>query len=128
MSLRMLSLIPSLAAAASAAIDSDHFKVVPSDRFSPQLLLFAFSFFLQAGLLGCEAVLSSMALMQASSMAAPPKKMMTPLGHGPPQREGPDRGPQSHMILPSGMSCPPLVRIHWKWNWGCCVYFLPCKI
>ncbi|TNN81320.1 Zinc finger protein 740 [Liparis tanakae] len=65
-----------------------------------------------AGLLGCEAVLSSMALMQASSMAAPPKKMMAPLGHGPPQREGPDRAPQSHMILPSGMSCPPLVRTH----------------
>ncbi|XP_068598539.1 zinc finger protein 740-like [Brachionichthys hirsutus] len=62
-----------------------------------------------AGLLGCEAVLSSMALMQASTMAAPPKKMMAPLGHGPPQREGPDRGPQSHMILPSGMSCPPLL-------------------
>uniref|UniRef100_A0A8D3DBM9 C2H2-type domain-containing protein n=1 Tax=Scophthalmus maximus TaxID=52904 RepID=A0A8D3DBM9_SCOMX len=62
-----------------------------------------------AGLLGCEAVLSSMALMQASSMAAPPKKMMAPLGHGPPQRDGPDRGPQSHMILPSGMSCPPLL-------------------
>uniref|UniRef100_H3CLQ7 C2H2-type domain-containing protein n=1 Tax=Tetraodon nigroviridis TaxID=99883 RepID=H3CLQ7_TETNG len=50
-----------------------------------------------------------MALMQASSMAAPPKKMMAPLGHGPPQREGPDRAPQSHMILPSGMSCPPLL-------------------
>ncbi|KAL3058442.1 hypothetical protein OYC64_010577 [Pagothenia borchgrevinki] len=63
-----------------------------------------------AGLLGCEAVLSSMALMQASSMAAPPKKMMAPLGHGLPQREAPDRAPQSHMILPSGMSCPPLVR------------------
>ncbi|KAM9859579.1 uncharacterized protein ACBR49_011348 isoform 4-T4 [Aulostomus maculatus] len=62
-----------------------------------------------AGLLGCEAVLSSMALMQASTMAAPPKKMMAPLGHGPPQREGPDRAPQSHMILPSGMSCPPLL-------------------
>uniref|UniRef100_A0A8C6SFD8 Zinc finger protein 740 n=1 Tax=Neogobius melanostomus TaxID=47308 RepID=A0A8C6SFD8_9GOBI len=62
-----------------------------------------------AGLLGCEAVLSSMALMQASTMAAPPKKMMTPLGHGPPPREGPDRPPQSHMILPSGMSCPPLL-------------------
>lgn len=62
-----------------------------------------------AGLLGCEAVLSSMALMQASSMAAPPKKMMAPLGHAPPQREGPDRAPQSHMILPSGMSCPPLL-------------------
>ncbi|XP_070967129.1 zinc finger protein 740-like isoform X49 [Salvelinus alpinus] len=63
-----------------------------------------------AGLLGCEAVLSSMALMQASSMAGPPKKMMAPLGHGPPpQRDGLDRGPQSHMILPSGMSCPPLL-------------------
>ncbi|MEQ2250374.1 hypothetical protein ILYODFUR_000071 [Ilyodon furcidens] len=64
---------------------------------------------MQAGLLGCEAVLSSMALMQASTMAAPPKKMMAPLGHAPPQREGPDRAPQSHMILPSGMSCPPLL-------------------
>lgn len=84
------------------------------------ILLYVFS--LQAGLLGCEAVLSSMALMQASSMAAPPKKMMAPLGHGPPQREGPDRGPQSHMILPSGMSCPPLVRTHLgnaEWEWGC---------
>lgn len=47
-------------------------------------------------------------------MAAPPKKMMAPLGHAPPQREGPDRTPQSHMILPSGMSCPPLVRTHTK--------------
>lgn len=74
------------------------------------MLLFILLFFsLQAGLLGCEAVLSSMALMQASTMAAPPKKMMSPLGHTPPQREGPDRAPQSHMILPSGMSCPPLV-------------------
>uniref|UniRef100_A0A3B3RTR9 Zinc finger protein 740 n=1 Tax=Paramormyrops kingsleyae TaxID=1676925 RepID=A0A3B3RTR9_9TELE len=59
-----------------------------------------------AGLLGCEAVLSSMALMQASSMAGQ-KKMMSPLGHG--QRESPERAPQSHMILPSGMSCPPLL-------------------
>ncbi|KAL4655570.1 zinc finger protein 2-like isoform X1 [Arapaima gigas] len=59
-----------------------------------------------AGLLGCEAVLSSMALMQASSIATP-KKMMSPLGHG--QRDSPERGPQSHMILPSGMSCPPLL-------------------
>uniref|UniRef100_A0A3B3UMX0 Zinc finger protein 740a n=1 Tax=Poecilia latipinna TaxID=48699 RepID=A0A3B3UMX0_9TELE len=50
-----------------------------------------------------------MALMQASTMAAPPKKMMAPLGHAPPQRDGPDRAPQSHMILPSGMSCPPLL-------------------
>uniref|UniRef100_A0A3B4BCZ2 C2H2-type domain-containing protein n=1 Tax=Periophthalmus magnuspinnatus TaxID=409849 RepID=A0A3B4BCZ2_9GOBI len=50
-----------------------------------------------------------MALMQASTMGAPPKKMMAPLGHGPPPREVPDRPPQSHMILPSGMSCPPLL-------------------
>uniref|UniRef100_A0AAY4D9A9 Zinc finger protein 740 n=1 Tax=Denticeps clupeoides TaxID=299321 RepID=A0AAY4D9A9_9TELE len=65
-----------------------------------------------AGLLGCEAVLSSMALMQASSMAAP-KKMMSPLAptptHGPGQRDIPDRGPQGHMVLPTGMSCPPLL-------------------
>uniref|UniRef100_A0A3B3RTY6 Zinc finger protein 740 n=1 Tax=Paramormyrops kingsleyae TaxID=1676925 RepID=A0A3B3RTY6_9TELE len=47
-----------------------------------------------------------MALMQASSMAGQ-KKMMSPLGHG--QRESPERAPQSHMILPSGMSCPPLL-------------------
>lgn len=63
-------------------------------------------------------------------MAAPPKKMMAPLGHGPPQREGPDRGPQSHMILPSGMSCPPLVRTHFGnvgWKWGCyMLYFYSC--
>ncbi|KAG9353480.1 hypothetical protein JZ751_018082, partial [Albula glossodonta] len=58
-----------------------------------------------AGLLGCEAVLSSMALMQASSMAGQ-KKMMSPLNHG--QRESTERVPQSHMILPSGLSCPPL--------------------
>lgn len=80
------------------------------------------SFSLQAGLLGCEAVLSSMALMQASSMAAPPKKMMAPLGHGPQQRDGPDRAPQGHMIIPSGMSCPPLVRTNFgnvEWKLGC---------
>uniref|UniRef100_A0A8B9RKF4 C2H2-type domain-containing protein n=1 Tax=Astyanax mexicanus TaxID=7994 RepID=A0A8B9RKF4_ASTMX len=65
-----------------------------------------------AGLLGCEAVLSSMALMQASSMAAP-KKMMTPLGpapgHASGQRDLQDRGPQGHMVLPTGMTCPPLL-------------------
>ncbi|XP_035243776.1 zinc finger protein 148 isoform X3 [Anguilla rostrata] len=59
-----------------------------------------------AGLLGCEAVLSSMALMQASSMAGP-KKMMSPLSHG--QRESAERNAPGHMILPSGMSCPPLL-------------------
>lgn len=80
--------------------------------------IFLLFFFLQAGLLGCEAVLSSMALMQASSMAAPPKKMIAPLGHAPPQREGPDRAPQSHMILPSGMSCPPLVSTYLEMQIG----------
>ncbi|KAJ8258236.1 hypothetical protein GJAV_G00194660 [Gymnothorax javanicus] len=64
-----------------------------------------------AGLLGCEAVLSSMALMQAGSMAGQ-KKMMPQLGPG--QRESPDHAqqghaPQSHMVLPSGVSCPPLL-------------------
>ncbi|KAJ8359121.1 hypothetical protein SKAU_G00156460 [Synaphobranchus kaupii] len=59
-----------------------------------------------AGLLGCEAVLSSMALMQASSMAGQ-KKMMSPLSHG--QRESTERSSPGHMILPSGMSCPPLL-------------------
>ncbi|XP_006629341.2 zinc finger protein 740b [Lepisosteus oculatus] len=64
-----------------------------------------------AGLLGCEAVLSSMALMQASSMAGQ-KKMMSPLGQGAAgagQRDGGDRGAQSHMVLPTGLSCPPLL-------------------
>ncbi len=69
----------------------------------------------KAGLLGCEAVLSSMALMQASSIAAP-KKMMSPLGlasgHGSAQRDAQDRGMQGHMILPTSMTCPPLVRRH----------------
>lgn len=40
MSLRMLSLMPSLAAAASAAIDLDHFSLVSMGQFNPQLLLF----------------------------------------------------------------------------------------
>ncbi|XP_059394462.1 zinc finger protein 148-like isoform X21 [Carassius carassius] len=65
-----------------------------------------------AGLLGCEAVLSSMALMQASSIAAP-KKMMSPLGpalgHGSAQRDAQDRGMQGHMVLPTSMTCPPLL-------------------
>nr|XP_005172857.1 zinc finger protein 148 isoform X30 [Danio rerio] len=65
-----------------------------------------------AGLLGCEAVLSSMALMQASSIAAP-KKMMSPLGpasaHGSGQRDMQERGTQGHMVLPTSMTCPPLL-------------------
>lgn len=110
-SLRMLSLITMLAFAVSVSKDSDHFKLA---FFLVCFKCTSLFLSLQAGLLGCEAVLSSMALMQASSMAAPPKKMMAPLGHAPPPREGPDRGPQSHMILPSGMSCPPLVRTHFR--------------
>ncbi|XP_028849694.1 zinc finger protein 740b isoform X2 [Denticeps clupeoides] len=58
-----------------------------------------------AGLLGCEAVLSSMALMQANSMSGH-KKMVTPLGPG--QRDN-QEGHHSHMVLPSGVSCPPLL-------------------
>lgn len=126
-SLRMLSLMTSLANAMWLAgfcemqIISNCFEKFP-DVFKRVAFL---SFSSQAGLLGCEAVLSSMALMQASSMAAPPKKMMAPLGHAPPQREGPDRGPQSHMILPSGMSCPPLVRTHLGNSvWKLCCYML----
>lgn len=62
----------------------------------------------KAGLLGCEAVLSSMALMQASTISAP-KKMMTPLA--PPPVPGPtQRDPQGHMGLTAAMTCPPLVR------------------
>lgn len=132
-SLRMLSLMTMLAFAVSVAKDSDHFQLVLNVWYI-WLSVALHSFSLQAGLLGCEAVLSSMALMQASSMAAPPKKMMAPLGHGPPPREGPDRGPQSHMILPSGMSCPPLVRTHLGnlgWKQGCymlnCSYCAQCK-
>lgn len=116
-SLRMLSLITMLAFAVSVSKDSYHFTW----KFFGMFKCPSLSLSLQAGLLGCEAVLSSMALMQASSMAAPPKKMMAPLGHAPPPREGPDRGPQSHMILPSGMSCPPLVRTHFRnlgWKWA----------
>lgn len=81
----------------------------------------------QAGLLGCEAVLSSMALMQANNISGQ-KKMMSPLGQG--HRASPDshqnqsqhshnhHGHQvhhgqphnSHMGHSSAGSCPPLVR------------------
>lgn len=75
----------------------------------------------QAGLLGCEAVLSSMALMQAGSMPNH-RKMSSHLGHG--QRENnhshnhnnnhnhnqDTQNQNGHMVLPSGISCPPLVR------------------
>ncbi|KTF78685.1 hypothetical protein cypCar_00039117 [Cyprinus carpio] len=68
-------------------------------------------FFIPAGLLGCEAVLSSMALMQAGSMPNH-KKMGSHLGQG--QRENnhnqETHSQHGHMVLPSGVSCPPLVR------------------
>ncbi|KAI2649538.1 Cysteine sulfinic acid decarboxylase [Labeo rohita] len=67
-----------------------------------------------AGLLGCEAVLSSMALMQAGSMPIH-KKMGSHLGQG--QRENnhshnhnqDTHSQHGHMVLPSGVSCPPLL-------------------
>ncbi|KAA0706693.1 Zinc finger protein 740 [Triplophysa tibetana] len=73
-----------------------------------------------AGLLGCEAVLSSMALMQAGSMPNH-RKMNSHLGHG--QRENnhsqnhnnnhnhnqDTQNQHGHMLLPSGISCPPLL-------------------
>lgn len=83
--------------------------------------------FRQAGLLGCEAVLSSMALMQANNIPGQ-KKMMPPLGQG--HRASPEshhthsqhsnnhHGHQvhhgqplhSHMGHSSTGNCPPLVR------------------
>ncbi|CAI5647572.1 unnamed protein product [Oreochromis niloticus] len=79
-----------------------------------------------AGLLGCEAVLSSMALMQANNIPGQ-KKMMSPLGQG--QRTSPEshqthsqhsqnhhshqvhhgQAHHSHMGHPSTGSCPPLL-------------------
>lgn len=81
----------------------------------------------QAGLLGCEAVLSSMALMQANNIPGQ-KRMMSPLGQG--HRASPEshqthsqhshnhhghqvhhgQAHHSHMGHPSAGSCPPLVR------------------
>ncbi|XP_013991402.1 zinc finger protein 281 isoform X2 [Salmo salar] len=77
-----------------------------------------------AGLLGCEAVLSSMALMQANNMSGGQKKMSQ---HDQGQRDinNPESHQQqshqshhghhnnhqshhSHMVLPLGVSCPPL--------------------
>lgn len=80
----------------------------------------------QAGLLGCEAVLSSMALMQANNM--PSQKKMSSMGQGHRSNPGSHQthsqhshnhhGHQahhgqahhSHMGHPSGGSLPPLVR------------------
>uniref|UniRef100_A0AAY5K6P8 Zinc finger protein 740 n=2 Tax=Esox lucius TaxID=8010 RepID=A0AAY5K6P8_ESOLU len=83
----------------------------------------------QAGLLGCEAVLSSMALMQANNMSGVGQKK-TVSQHGQGQRDDAgaeghqqqsqqghhghhnnhqSHGHLSHMVLPSGVSCPPLL-------------------
>ncbi|KAF5897437.1 zinc finger protein, partial [Clarias magur] len=62
-----------------------------------------------AGLLGCEAVLSSMALMQASS---PPshKKMTSPLSQNHNHSHNQEaHSHHSHMVLPSGVSCSPML-------------------
>ncbi|XP_053499349.1 zinc finger protein 740b isoform X2 [Ictalurus furcatus] len=62
-----------------------------------------------AGLLGCEAVLSSMALMQATS---PPshKKMTSPLSQNHNHSHNQEaHGHHSHMVLPSGVSCSPML-------------------
>lgn len=81
----------------------------------------------QAGLLGCEAVLSSMALMQANNIPGQ-KRMTSPLGQG--HRASPEsqqthsqhshnhhghqanhgQAHHSHMGHASTGSCPPLVR------------------
>ncbi|XP_062871346.1 zinc finger protein 740b isoform X2 [Trichomycterus rosablanca] len=74
-----------------------------------------------AGLLGCEAVLSSMALMQATSPANH-KKMTSPLGHNrnpshnhnqthnqDNQDAHSHHSHHSHMVLPSGVSCSPML-------------------
>lgn len=83
----------------------------------------------QAGLLGCEAVLSSMALMQANNIPGQ-KRMMSSLSQG--HRASPEslqthsqhshshnhhghqghhgQAHHSHMGHPSAGSCPPLVR------------------
>ncbi|KAL1020866.1 hypothetical protein UPYG_G00005720 [Umbra pygmaea] len=79
-----------------------------------------------AGLLGCEAVLSSMALMQANNMSGGQKKTMPQHGQGQRDDNNSESHQQqhhghhnnnhqqhphlSHMVLPSGVSCPPLVR------------------
>ncbi|XP_041701528.1 zinc finger protein 281 isoform X2 [Coregonus clupeaformis] len=72
-----------------------------------------------AGLLGCETVLSSMALMQANNMSGSQKKMTSQHGQGQ-QGQRDNNNPESHqqqshqshhshMVLPSGVSCPPLL-------------------
>lgn len=105
------------------------FPLMPRCVRTPAISSFKTTFCLccQAGLLGCEAVLSSMALMQANNIPGQ-KKMMSPLGQG--QRTSPEshqthsqhsqnhhshqvhhgQAHHSHMGHPSTGSCPPLVR------------------
>ncbi|GAA6097055.1 zinc finger protein 740b isoform X1 [Tachysurus ichikawai] len=62
-----------------------------------------------AGLLGCEAVLSSMALVQASSPASH-KKMTSPLSQNHNHSHNQEaHSHHSHMVLPSGVSCSPML-------------------
>ncbi|XP_014002382.1 zinc finger protein 281 isoform X1 [Salmo salar] len=79
-----------------------------------------------AGLLGCETVLSSIALMQANNMSGSQKKLTSQQGQGQRDHSNPESHQQqsheahhghhnnhqahhSHMVLPSGVSCPPLL-------------------
>ncbi|KAG2468141.1 PFD5 protein, partial [Polypterus senegalus] len=62
---------------------------------------------LQAGLLGCEAVLSSMALMQASSIASQKRTSQGSESTGG-QKDSNERN-QNQMVLSTGLTCPPLV-------------------
>lgn len=113
-----------------------HFSVTPtiqprslsSDSLSwvpPLYTSLTCCLFCQAGLLGCEAVLSSMALMQANNIPGQ-KRMSSTLGQG--HRASPEshhtqhghnhhghqshhgQAHHSHMGHPSGGTCPPLVR------------------
>lgn len=89
----------------------------------------------QAGLLGCEAVLSSMAMMQATHPANH-KKMVSPLGHNRNHghhhnhhnhdNQDAHHSHHSHMVLPSGVSCSPMVSDETK-TWKCvmsCLFFV----
>lgn len=104
----------------SAPLSPDSLSWVPPLYTSLTCCLFC-----QAGLLGCEAVLSSMALMQANNIPGQ-KRMTSTLGQG--HRASPEshhtqhghnhhghqshhgQAHHSHMGHPSGGTCPPLVR------------------
>lgn len=120
---------------ASAFLCYSHYSAPspPPDSLSlwgvlwPPLSALTCCLYCQAGLLGCEAVLSSMALMQANNIPGQ-KRMTSSLGQG--QRASPEshqthtqhshnhhghqvhhgQAHHSHMGHPSAGSCPPLVR------------------